>query len=229
MSEYQEKHSVARLIGSPPGYVGYDEGGLLTESIRKNPYCVLLLDEIEKAHEDIFNVLLSVMDYSTLTDNSGRKADFKNVIIIMTSNAGAKEAGRVLAGFGGERKNNNSTMLREVERIFTPEFRNRLDGVVVFNPLNAHMAESIARKAITEFENKLKEKKISIRITDECVTKLASYGLNSDFGAREINRVVQEKVKSFFVDEVLFGKLTGGGVAEITLDANGEVIIKVVE
>jgi ATP-dependent Clp protease ATP-binding subunit ClpA len=229
MSEYQEKHSVARLIGSPPGYVGYDEGGLLTESIRKTPYCVLLLDEIEKAHEDIFNVLLQVMDYATLTDNTGRKADFKNVILILTSNAGAKEAGRVLSGFGNRKNDNGTAMLREVERIFTPEFRNRLDGIIVFNPLDEMMAERIARKAIDEFESRLKEKNISIRITDACIKKLAGYGLSSDFGAREINRVVQEKVKSFFVDEVLFGKLSDGGTAQIDIDATGEIVIKVEE
>lgn len=214
MSEYQEKHTVSRLIGSPPGYVGYEEGGLLTDEIRKNPYSVLLLDEIEKAHQDIFNILLQVMDYATLTDNNGKKADFRNVILIMTSNAGAREIGKNLVGFG-DRKITREIMLKEIETTFSPEFRNRLDGVVTFNHINSVMALQIAEKAIKQFEQKLKIKNITLEVSKKCYEWLANKALSSIFGAREIYRIVQDKIKPFFVDEVLFGKLSSGGVAII--------------
>ena len=173
MSEYQEKHSIARLIGAPPGYVGYEEGGLLTDTIRKTPYCVLLLDEIEKAHGDILNVLLQIMDYATLTDNNGKKADFRNVILIMTSNAGARDVGKSLMGFGA-RVLNEEAIEKEVERVFSPEFRNRLDEVVVFNKINHSMALKIAEKAIKQFEEKLKLRNITLKTTEQCYEFIAA-------------------------------------------------------
>ncbi|UZW13007.1 ATP-dependent Clp protease ATP-binding subunit ClpA [Clostridium pasteurianum] len=222
MSEYQEKHSVAKLIGAPPGYVGYEEGGLLTDAVRKTPYCVLLLDEIEKVHPDILNVLLQLMDYATLTDNTGKKADFRNVILIMTSNAGASKVGKSIIGFG-ERKLEGEEIQKEVERVFSPEFRNRLDDVVVFNPISEDMALLIAKKALREFEEKLLQKNIKLKITDACYKWIAEKGYSSIYGAREIFRVVQHKIKPYFVDEVLFGNLSKGGTAVI--DVKDEDII----
>lgn len=214
MSEYQEKHTVARLIGAPPGYVGYEEGGLLTDAVRKTPYCVLLLDEVEKAHPDIYNILLQIMDYATLTDNTGKKADFRNVILIMTSNAGAKEIGKSLIGF--DRPSiDKSAMTKAVERIFLPEFRNRLDEVVLFNHINQEMAISIAKKAVKQFAVKLASKNIKLNVTNECYKWLAEKGISSIYGAREILRLVQDKIKTYFVDEVLFGKLSKGGTAVV--------------
>jgi ATP-dependent Clp protease ATP-binding subunit ClpA len=216
MSEYQEKHTVARLIGAPPGYVGYEEGGLLTDAIRKTPYCVLLLDEIEKAHPDIYNILLQIMDYATLTDNNGKKADFRNVILIMTSNAGAREVGRALIGFDS-RSVERSAILKEVERIFSPEFRNRLDEIAVFNHINEDMALLIAKKAMKKFEDKLQAKNIKLTVTSKFYKWLAQKGLSSNYGAREILRIVQEKIKTYFVDEVLFGELSSGGTAVVDI------------
>ena len=222
MSEYQEKHSVAKLIGAPPGYVGYEEGGLLTDAVRKTPYCVLLLDEIEKVHPDILNVLLQLMDYATLTDNTGKKADFRNIILIMTSNAGASKVGKSIIGFG-ERKLEGEEIKKEVERVFSPEFRNRLDDIVVFNNMDENMALLIAKKAIREFEEKLLEKNIKLRVTDACYKWIAEKGYSSIYGAREILRVVQQKIKPYFVDEVLFGSLSSGGTAII--DVKDEKIL----
>ena len=225
MSEYQEKHTVARLIGAPPGYVGYEEGGLLTEAIRKTPYAVLLLDEIEKAHQDIFNTLLQVMDYATLTDNTGKKADFRNVIIIMTSNAGAREIGKAQMGFD-DRKVTETAIKDAVDRIFSPEFRNRLDAVVKFNDLDEEIIVQIVKKSINLFRQQLSEKHITLEVTDECYRWLGNKGYSPRFGAREIDRLVQDKIKKFFVDEVLFGRLAGGGtaVAEIV---NDDVAIRI--
>ncbi|HOM01672.1 MAG TPA: ATP-dependent Clp protease ATP-binding subunit ClpA [Acetivibrio sp.] len=223
MSEYQEKHTVSRLIGAPPGYVGYEEGGLLTDAIRKSPHCVLLLDEIEKAHPDIFNVLLQIMDYAVLTDNNGKKADFRNVILIMTSNAGAREVGRTLIGFDS-RNIDRSAMTKEVDRIFSPEFRNRLDDIVVFNHINEDMALLIAKKVINQFKEKLKAKNIDLKVTPRCYKWIAQKGLSSVYGAREILRFVQDKIKTYFVDEVLFGELSKGGIAVIDV-ADGEIKI----
>jgi len=225
MSEYQEKHTVARLIGAPPGYVGYEEGGLLTEAIRKTPYAVLLLDEIEKAHQDIFNTLLQVMDYATLTDNTGKKADFRNVIIIMTSNAGAREIGKAQMGFD-DRKVTETAIKDAVDRIFSPEFRNRLDAVVKFNDLDEDIIVQIVKKSINLFRKQLSEKQITLEVTDECYRWLGNKGYSPRFGAREIDRLVQDKIKKFFVDEVLFGRLAGGGtaVAEIV---NDDVAIRI--
>ncbi|HTX73735.1 MAG TPA: ATP-dependent Clp protease ATP-binding subunit ClpA [Rectinemataceae bacterium] len=212
MSEYQEKHTVSRLIGSPPGYVGYEEGGLLTDAIRKTPHAVVLLDEIEKAHPDVYNILLQIMDYATLTDNQGRKADFRNVILIMTSNAGARELGKSLIGFG-EREITESALNEAVERAFTPEFRNRLDAVVKFENLPPPIIERIVVKAIDDFRVQLAEKKVELETTDALIKYLAEKGYSREFGARNIGRLVEEKIKTFFVDEVLFGRLAEGGKA----------------
>ncbi len=227
MSEYQEKHTVARLVGSPPGYVGYEEGGLLTDAIRKTPHAVLLLDEIEKAHQDVFNVLLQVMDYATLTDNAGRKADFRNVIIIMTSNAGARDLGKALIGFG-DRKVSESAVKDAVERTFAPEFRNRLDKIVTFNGLSEDIVLQIVDKEIRFFAAQLAEKNVEIEVVPECRRWIAHEGFSNEFGARNIARLIQDKIKGYFVDEVLFGLLADGGRARVDLKDN-EIVIDVVE
>ncbi|MDR2717804.1 MAG: ATP-dependent Clp protease ATP-binding subunit ClpA [Treponema sp.] len=214
MSEYQEKYAVSRLIGSSPGYVGYEDGGQLTDSIRKQPHAVVLLDEIEKAHTDIFNILLQIMDYATLTDNQGRKADFRNVILIMTSNAGAREIGKGLIGFG-ERIVDESAVDDAVEKIFTPEFRNRLDAVVHFGHLSREIMASIVRKEIDAFTQQLAEKNVRLSVTGGCIDRLAEEGYSREFGARNAGRIIEEKIKSFFVDEVLFGQLSAGGSATV--------------
>jgi ATP-dependent Clp protease ATP-binding subunit ClpA len=214
MSEYQEQIAVTRLIGSAPGYVGYDEGGQLTDAVRKHPHAVVLLDEIEKAHPAIYNILLQIMDYATLTDNQGRKADFRNVILIMTSNAGAREIGKGLIGFG-DRVLDDSAVDGAVERIFTPEFRNRLDSVVRFAHLRSDIMVSIVRKELDAFALQLKEKKVQLEITDACVNRLAEEGYSREFGARNAGRLIEEKIKGFFVEEVLFGGLSSGGRARV--------------
>ena len=226
MSEYQEKHTVSRLIGSPPGYVGYEEGGLLTDAIRKTPHAVLLLDEIEKAHPDVYNILLSIMDYATLTDNQGRKADFRNVILIMTSNAGARDIGKALIGFG-ERAFTEAAIDDAVQKAFTPEFRNRLDAVVRFGRLPQEIIERIVIKALDDFRLQLADKKVTLEATDACIKKLAVLGYSDEFGARNVNRVVEDRIKSWFVDEVLFGRLKDGGKAKAD-EKDGEIILDVV-
>jgi ATP-dependent Clp protease ATP-binding subunit ClpA len=226
MSEYQEKHTVSRLIGSPPGYVGYEEGGLLTDAVRKQPHAVVLLDEIEKAHPDIFNILLQIMDYATLTDNNGRKADFRNVVLIMTSNAGARDIGKSLIGFG-ERILDEAVVDGAVERIFTPEFRNRLDAVVRFGHLNQDIVASIVRKELDAFRMQLAEKQVVLEVTEICINQLAKEGYSREFGARNVSRLIEDKIKSFFVDEVLFGRLSSGGVARADW-SDGEYHIEVV-
>ncbi len=210
MSEYAEKHTVAKLIGSPAGYVGYEEGGLLTEIIRKKPHSVLLLDEIEKAHPDIFNVLLQVMDYATLTDNQGQKADFRNVILIMTSNAGAREAGKMTMGFGGETQNEGA-IDTEVKRVFSPEFRNRLDRIIIFHPIDKKMAMQITDKKITALKEQLTTKHVDIQLSKKAREYFASKGMSKEYGAREIQRIIDAELKSLLVDEILFGKLKKGG------------------
>jgi len=214
MSEYQEKHTVSRLVGSPPGYVGHDEGGQLTEAIRKTPHAVVLLDEIEKAHPDIFNILLSIMDYATLTDNQGKKADFRNVILVMTSNAGAREVGKTLIGFES-RVVAGTEIQRAVEKTFSPEFRNRLDKTVVFGRLPADVVQNIVRKELGEFRTLLAEKQVTLEADDEAVQWLAVKGYSDEFGARNVGRVIEDHVKSWFVDAVLFGDLASGGVATL--------------
>ena len=226
MSEYQEKHTVSRLVGAPPGYVGYDDGGLLTEAVRKSPHAVLLLDEIEKAHHDIYNMLLQIMDYATLTDNNGKRADFRNVILIMTSNAGARELGKPLVGFG-ERSVHDEAVFDAVERIFSPEFRNRLDAVVKFNGLDHAVILQVVGKAIREFQDELAGKKVTLEVTPGCMEWLAEKGYSKDFGAREIARLVSSKLKDFFVDEILFGRLSKGGSARADIE-NNEVVLTIV-
>lgn len=221
MSEYQEKHSVARLIGSPPGYVGYEEGGLLTETINKNPYCVLLLDEIEKAHPDIYNILLQIMDYGKLTDNIGKHSDFRNVILIMTSNAGAKDMVKHIIGFD-DKTANEDAVKKEIERIFSPEFRNRLDDVVLFNHISEEMAVKIAKKSINNLERKLSKKDIKIDVSEEAYKYIAYKGNFKLYGAREINRVIEKEIKKQLIDEILFGKLVNGG--KVTVELKNDLI-----
>ena len=215
MSEYQEKHSVSRFIGSPPGYVGFEEGGILTKSLRKNPYSVVLFDEIEKAHQDIYNVLLQVMDYGILTDNQGKQADFRNAIIIFTSNAGSKDVDKNYIGFG-KSSYGNEAMLDAVKTTFSPEFRNRLDGVIAFNGLNLELINAIVAKELKEIEKTLKEKHIELKVSKSCIEYLAKESYSEEYGARNVKRIIEEKITSVLVDEVLFGKLVDGGKANIS-------------
>lgn len=214
MSEYTEKHTVAKLIGSPAGYIGYEDGGLLTDAIRKTPHCVLLLDEIEKAHQDIYNILLQVMDYARLTDNKGRKADFRNVILIMTSNAGAQFAGQANIGFTGG-MSRGEAMLKQVKKTFKPEFINRLSGTVVFNDMDHHMAELILKKKLRELQQKLTAKKVTLTLKDETFAALLKEGFTKEYGAREMDRVINQRLKPQLMREILFGSLKDGG--EITI------------
>ena len=220
MSEYEEKHAVAKLIGAPAGYVGYEEGGLLTEEIRRHPHAVLLLDEIEKAHSDIYNILLQVMDYATLTDNQGRKADFRNIILIMTSNAGASRMGKHGIGFQGEDVS-AEVILEEVKRIFQPEFRNRLNRVVVFRSMDEKMAEQIVEKKLGELQKMLLRKNIELIPDAGAKQLLRQKGISVKFGAREIERVIRSEIKPLLVDEILFGALKEGGNCELTAEGNG--------
>ncbi|MBF0449272.1 MAG: ATP-dependent Clp protease ATP-binding subunit ClpA [Candidatus Magnetomorum sp.] len=218
MSEYMEKHAIARLIGAPPGYVGFEQGGLLSEGIRKTPYCVLLMDEIEKAHADIFNILLQVMDYATLTDNNGKKADFRNVILIMTSNAGAQEMSTRTIGFADGSKDTTYKSKRAVEKLFSPEFRNRLDETIGFESLSVEIMERIVDKAINSLNAQLLSKKILVQLTDESRKWLAKKGYDPAYGARPLERLIQKEIKDKLTDEILFGKLEKGGQALITLE-----------
>ncbi|WP_051522928.1 ATP-dependent Clp protease ATP-binding subunit ClpA [Prevotella sp. P6B4] len=210
MSEYTEKHTVAKLIGSPAGYVGYEDGGLLTDAIRKTPNCVLLLDEIEKAHQDIYNILLQVMDYARLTDNKGRKADFRNVILIMTSNAGAQYAGQANIGFVGS-TTRGEAMLKQVKRLFKPEFINRLTGTVVFNDMDREMATLILRKKLGELQEKLTAKQVEMTLSDDAFQLLLKEGYTREYGAREMDRVIAQRLKPLLMREILFGSLKQGG------------------
>lgn len=219
MSEYQEKHTVSRLIGAPPGYVGFEDGGLLTAAVRKEPYAVVVLDEVEKAHSDIYNILLQVMDYGQLTDSQGRKADFRNVILIMTSNAGAREAGHNAIGFGSTPLG-VTAMKEAVEKTFTPEFRNRLDAVVSFNSLSKNVAENIVRKEVRKLANRLKDKQVLLSIDDDCVAFLAEKGYSPLFGARNIARIVDAEIATPLVDVILFGELSKGGTVTCCLDTD---------
>ena len=224
MSEYVEKHTVAKLIGAPAGYVGYDDGGLLTDAVRKSPDCVLLLDEIEKAHSDIFNILLQVMDYGVLTDSKGRKAHFKNVILIMTSNAGAQYASQASVGFAST-ASAGSAMLKQVKHTFKPEFINRLNEIVVFNDMDEQMAKLILGKKLRELNAKLAAKSVSITLTDEAHQHLLKSGYSKEYGAREMDRVIQQQLKTMLIREILFGKLKKGGEATVDLQ-NGTLTIK---
>nr|WP_321403829.1 ATP-dependent Clp protease ATP-binding subunit ClpA [uncultured Desulfobacter sp.] len=211
MSEYMEKHAVSRLIGAPPGYVGFEQGGILTDSIRKTPHCVLLLDEIEKAHMDLYNILLQVMDYATLTDNNGKSADFRNVIIIMTSNAGAREMSTNSIGFGSQTANADSQSIKAVKNTFSPEFRNRLDGIVQFNHLSEKVMELIVDKNMKELKEMLSEQGISLGYSAAVRTHLAKKGHDTKFGARPLARLIQTEIKDKLTDEILFGRLAKGG------------------
>jgi ATP-dependent Clp protease ATP-binding subunit ClpA len=221
MSEYMEKHTVARLIGAPPGYIGFDQGGLLTDAIRKNPYSVLLLDEIEKAHPDIFNILLQVMDHATLTDNNGKKADFRHVILLMTSNAGAREMSAPEIGFGrldaGDKSDKGK---KAAEKLFNPEFINRLDGIITFHSLTIAIMEKIVDKFITELEDQLAAKKVRINLSPHARTWLAQQGYHPTYGARPLARLIQTEIKDMLADEILFGRLANGG--SVFIDHNAD-------
>ncbi len=225
MSEYQEKHTVSRLIGSPPGYIGFEDGGLLTDAIRKQPRSVLLLDEIEKAHQDIFNVLLQVMDYATLTDNQGRKADFRNVLLIMTSNAGADQMGKPSIGFGGSEASDEA-LDEAVKKAFSPEFRNRLDAVIKFKRLSKEIMESIVHKEISLIRQRLEEKNVTLSVSRSVVSFLAEKSYSPEFGARNVARVVEDEIAAPLVDDVLFGKLEGGGHVVFTVK-NGKISLSI--
>ena len=221
MSEYMEKHTVSRLIGAPPGYVGFDQGGLLTEAITRNPHSVLLLDEIEKAHPDLFNILLQVMDHATLTDNNGKKADFRHVILIMTSNAGAREMAASAIGFGNQ--SNEGKDHQAIEKLFSPEFRNRLDGTVHFQTLPSEAVERVVDKFMQELIDQLIEKNVSIKLTPDARRYMAEKGYDKTFGARPMARLIQSEVKQVLADEILFGQLQNGGKVEIDLGEDGLV------
>ena len=220
MSEYMERHTVSRLIGAPPGYVGFDQGGLLTEAIAKHPHCVLLLDEVEKAHPDVFNLLLQVMDHGTLTDNNGRKADFRHVTIVMTTNAGAQEMSRASIGF--TQQDNASDGMEAVRRLFSPEFRNRLDAIIQFAPLDAATIERVVEKLLVEVEAQLEQKRVLLTIDDGARRWIAQKGYDPKMGARPMARVIQEHIKRPHAEELLFGKLVNGGQVRVTLAAGGE-------
>jgi len=215
MSEYMERHTVSRLIGAPPGYVGFDQGGLLTEAINKHPHAVLLLDEIEKAHPDVFNLLLQVMDHGTLTDNNGRKADFRNVIIVMTTNAGASQISRPSIGFTAQ--DHSSDGIEAIKKTFTPEFRNRLDGIIQFKGLDTDTIGQVVDKFIFELEGQLEEKGVTLTVDDEARVWLAMHGYDPQMGARPMTRVIHEHIKKPLAEELLFGKLANGGHIEISV------------
>ena len=225
MSEYTEKHAVAKLIGSPAGYVGYEDGGLLTDAIRKTPNCVLLLDEIEKAHSDIYNILLQVMDYARLTDNKGRKADFRNVVLLMTSNAGAQYAAQASIGFSGH-VSRGEAMLRQVKKTFKPEFLNRLSGTVVFNDMDRHMATLILHKKLNQLQEKLTTKKVEMELSEDAFEQLLKEGFTREYGAREMDRVIAQRLKPLLMRQLLFGELKNGGKALVTIE-NGQLQVTV--
>jgi ATP-dependent Clp protease ATP-binding subunit ClpA len=226
MSEYMEKHAISRLIGAPPGYVGFDQGGMLTDSVDQNPHCVLLLDEIEKAHPDVFNILLQVMDHGKLTDHNGRTTDFRNVVLIMTSNAGASEMSKAAIGFGRDRREGEDTAA--IERTFTPEFRNRLDAVVSFAPLGRDVIAQVVEKFVLQLEAQLMDRNVSIEITKAAADWLGDKGYDNKMGARPLGRVIQEHIKKPLAEELLFGKLTKGGIVKVGVKA-GELDLKIEE
>ncbi len=225
MSEYMERHAVSRLIGAPPGYVGFDQGGLLTEAVTKKPHCVLLLDEIEKAHPDVFNVLLQVMDHGTLTDNNGRKADFRNVIIVMTTNAGAEIMNKATIGFTNPRERGDE--MADVKRMFTPEFRNRLDAVVSFRALDEDIILRVVDKFLLQLESQLAEKKVDVTFTDALRKHLAKNGFDPLMGARPMQRLIQDTIRRALADELLFGRLVDGGRLTVDIDADGKVALDI--
>jgi len=215
MSEYMERHTVSRLIGAPPGYVGFDQGGLLTEAVNKHPHAVLLLDEIEKAHPDVYNLLLQVMDHGTLTDNNGRKADFRNVIVILTTNAGSDQISRRSVGF--TEQDHTSDSMEVIKKMFTPEFRNRLDGIIQFKQLDSVTINNVVDKFIVELEAQLEEKHVTLEVDQAARHWLAVHGFDPQMGARPMARVIQEQIKKPLAGELLFGKLASGGHVVITI------------
>jgi ATP-dependent Clp protease ATP-binding subunit ClpA len=222
-----ERHAVSRLIGAPPGYVGFDQGGLLTEAITKKPHAVLLLDEIEKAHPDIFNILLQVMDHGTLTDNNGRKADFRNVIIIMTTNAGAHDLQKRSMGFSDNKQAGDE--LQEIKRMFTPEFRNRLDATISFKALNEDIILRVVDKFLISLEEQLHEKKVEAVFSERLREHLSKKGFDPLMGARPMQRLIQDTIRKALADELLFGKLVGGGKVTVDLDENEKVLLSFTE
>ncbi|GIU29277.1 ATP-dependent Clp protease ATP-binding subunit ClpA [Shewanella colwelliana] len=224
MSEYMESHTVSRLIGAPPGYVGYDQGGLLTDAVIKNPHCVVLLDEIEKAHPDVYNLLLQVMDHGTLTDNNGRKADFRHVTLVMTTNAGVQETVRKSIGF--KQQDHSQDALSEINRVFSPEFRNRLDEIIWFNHLDMTVIAKVVDKFLVELQAQLDDKAVVLEVSDEARTLLAEKGYDKAMGARPMSRVVTELIKRPLADEILFGRLEKGGVAHVDIDGQ-EIVINI--
>jgi ATP-dependent Clp protease ATP-binding subunit ClpA len=227
MSEYMERHAVSRLIGAPPGYVGFDQGGLLTEQIAKKPYSVLLLDEIEKAHADIFNILLQVMDHGTLTDNNGRKADFRNVIIVMTTNAGAEALNKAVMGFTAKKEAGDE--MAEIRRMFTPEFRNRLDATISFASLDQEIILRVVDKFLMQLEEQLHEKKVEAIFTDKLKRYLAEHGFDPVMGARPMARLIQDTIRRALADELLFGTLSNGGKVTVDVGEDDKVMLRVVD
>jgi len=225
MSEYMERHAVSRLIGAPPGYVGFDQGGLLTEAVTKKPHAVLLLDEIEKAHPDVFNVLLQVMDHGALTDNNGRKADFRNIIIIMTTNAGAETMNKATIGFTNSRQQGDE--MGDIKRLFTPEFRNRLDAIVSFRALDEEIIMRVVDKFLLQLESQLQEKKVEVTFSDGLRKHLAKKGFDPLMGARPMQRLIQDTIRRALADELLFGRLVDGGRLSVDVDDKGEVLLDI--
>jgi ATP-dependent Clp protease ATP-binding subunit ClpA len=221
MSEYMERHTVSRLIGAPPGYVGFDQGGLLTDGIDQHPHSVLLLDEIEKAHPDLFNILLQVMDHGKLTDHNGKQVDFRNVILIMTTNAGAADLAKAPIGFNRTKREGDDT--EAINRLFTPEFRNRLDAVVSFQHLPMEVVHQVVTKFVMQLEGQLADRGVTFELDDASVKWLAEKGYDNQMGARPLGRIIQEHIKKPLADEVLFGKLKKGGVVKVTVETKDGV------
>ena len=226
MSEYMEKHTVSRLIGAPPGYVGFDQGGLLTDGVDQHPHCVLLLDEMEKAHPDVYNILLQIMDHGKLTDHNGRQVDFRNVILIMTTNAGATEQAKAAIGFGRDRREGED--IAAIERTFTPEFRNRLDAVISFEPLSRDVILQVVEKFVLQLEAQLMDRNVQIELSKPAAEWLADKGYDDHMGARPLGRVIQEHIKKQLAEELLFGKLTKGGLVKVGVK-DGEIELQIEE
>ncbi|HEX6707370.1 MAG TPA: AAA family ATPase, partial [Albitalea sp.] len=225
MSEYMEKHTVARLVGAPPGYVGFEQGGLLVDAVRQHPYSVVLMDEIEKAHPDVLNILLQVMDHATLTDNNGRKADFRNVIIVMTTNAGAETMNKATIGFTNAREQGDE--MADIKRLFTPEFRNRLDAVVSFRALDEEIILRVVDKFLLQLESQLAEKKVEVTFTDALRKYLAKKGFDPLMGARPMQRLIQDTIRRALADELLFGRLVDGGRLTVDLDSDEKPLLDI--
>jgi len=227
MSEYMERHTVSRLIGAPPGYVGFDQGGLLTDAVDQTPHAVLLLDEIEKAHPDVFNLLLQVMDHGALTDNNGRKADFKNVILVMTTNAGAQEMSRSSIGF--QTQDHSTDGLEAVKKMFTPEFRNRLDSIIPFGPLNRDVIKTVVDKFLVEIQVQLDDKKVLLEVSEAARAWLGEQGYDELLGARPMQRLIQDKIKKPLAEDILFGRLAKhGGVVQVDIE-DGDLVLNIEE